>query len=367
MRRHRFGVCLSVAMLVVSVLSVGLVSAQELYRSNAAGMRLERIPRSSMSLHRYVVEYERREGLETERFFEDGKLLREFRRAAGPGTTVREEEYSGEALVAVRLLDAEGRDVSEELYSDGELSERREYRYRDGRVVRRLVFNSEGEQYRSDEYRYGSGGALSQVRSVDADGVGRTAYYAALDGRLIEEYHELPQLSIRVRYLRNGLPSDRTEFRNNELSLSVLYEYDAAHESTLTATRETDHERGTETVRRYNLDGEIAEEAVYQDGRLQTGFQYSYDEGLLVERRGIGRAAAELETYEYDEEGELLLVRFLSGGVVRRERSYLDNGAYTDLLYRGGEAVLRTHYSDDRRIREEVIRDGLVVRTREFE
>ncbi|TVR85703.1 MAG: hypothetical protein EA428_15535 [Spirochaetaceae bacterium] len=343
------------------------ITAQELFRSNAAGMRLEPIAPGERDQHRFVIQLVRNGEAKSERFFEHGELIRETRRLPGPAGTLREEEFSNGDLVAVRLLDAEERFISEELFSEGTLVERREYRYRGKVLVEMVIFDAAGELARRDEFHYGPGRELRAVRMVDSAGMTRNAYYSVLEGRLLEEYHEGLHGDIRVRYDEYGRTVDEVEYRAGARAVSTYYVYDSSADSFASTIREIDHERDREIVRIYTAGGDILEEAEYHAGVFERGFAYSYANGLLLERRGRGRSAALQELFDYDEDGELQRVQYLRNGQLQRERRYTNAHEYIDVLYRDSAEVLRSYYRDDRRLREEVLQNGQVVRTREFE
>lgn len=344
-----------------------VITAQELFRSNAAGMRLEPITQGEGDQHRFVIQLLRNGEAEAEQLFEHGELVRETRRVPGPAGTLREEEFSNGELVVVRLLDSEQRPISEEFFSEAELTERREYRYRGRVLLEMLIFDAAGELARRDEFQYGPRGELRTVRTVDGAGIKRNAHYAVLEGRLLEEYHEGLHRDIRVRYDEYGRTVDEVEYLEGSRVVSTFYVYDSPSDSFASTIREIDHERDREIVRKYTAGGDILEEAEYHAGVFERGFAYSYADGLLLERRGRGRSAGLQELFTYNEDGELQRVQYLRNGQLQRERQYTDTHEYVDVLFRGGAEVLRSYYRDDRRLREEVLQNGQVVRTREFE
>jgi len=352
---------------LVGACAPSLLAGQDLFRSNAAAMRLQPIVQAERDQHRYVIQAGRNGEAESERFFDHGELIHETRQVPGPAGTLREEEYRNGELEAVRLLDSEQRHISEELFSEGELTERREYRYRGNLLVEMLIFDSVGEIARSDEFRYGPGGVLRVVRTLDSAGRTRNAYYAALDGRLLEEYHEGLHTDIRVRYDEYNRPIDEVEYVEGVRTVSTFYTYDSAAGSGASSIRVMDHGRDRETLRTYTADGDILEEREYLAGSFERGFEYIYREDLLVERQGLGVARGVRELFEYDEDGALQEVQYLRNGHLQRERLYSDANEYIEMLYQDGNRVLRSFYRDDRRLREEVLQDGQVVRTREFE
>ncbi len=344
-----------------------MLAGQEIFRSNAAAMRLQPITQAERDQHRYVIQVGRNGEAESERFFDHGELVHEIRQVPGPAGTRREEEYRNGELEAVRMLDSEERHISEEFFSDGALTERREYRYRGNLLVEMLSFDAAGELARSDEFQYGPGGVLRVVRTVDSAGRTRNAYYAALDGRLIEEYHEGLHTDIRVRYDEYNRPIDEVEYVDGVRTVSTFYTYESAAGSGASKIRAIDHGQERETLRTYTAGGDILEEREYRAGTFERGFAYLYDGDLLVERQGLGVARGVRELFEYNEDGALQGVRYLRNGRLQRERRYLDENEYIDVFYRDGTEVLRSYYRDDRRLREEVLQDGQVVRTREFE
>ena len=142
-----------------------------LFRSNAAGSRIERIDPAQRGNFRHVVEYERAGTREVERLFSDGIEKRRLERQSDADGFRIEEEYREGQLSSIIRYDPERRISTEERYnSAGTLTERRNYSYVQEQRIGIEAFDGQGEPTYSETHTYTERGQLSGIERIYSDG-----------------------------------------------------------------------------------------------------------------------------------------------------------------------------------------------------
>lgn len=248
------------------------------------------------------------------------------------------------------------------LYLDGSELEETICAYEGGRLVSKEI--RRGELKERFEYRYAADGRPVSIRAPDGatslggDDPRATASrrWSVEDGALtLRVYREDGRLASTARYEGDEPRSVETlSWKDGRLESSRLEEGDEA------------------TVTEYLLDGPAAgllsaRRRLLGDSQVSLA-RYGYDaEGRLAFERIEEGGAVVLREYAYDAEGKLLTdTESLNGAVVKVARREPD-GARTEELYAHGAVVARVRYEDGRRVLEEILKGGTVVRTRAFE
>lgn len=247
------------------------------------------------------------------------------------------------------------------LYLDGAEIEETICAYEGGRLVSKEI--RRGERKERLEYRYAADGRPLSIRAPgggslggDDPGASSPRRWSLEDGLLIlRVYGEDGRLARVARYEGDEARSVETlGWKDGRLESSRLEEGD---ESTVTEYLLDGPAAGLPAARRRLRGGSPASLA-----------RFGYDaEGRLASERIEEGGAVALREYAYDAEGKLLSgTESLNGAVVKVTR-YEPDGARTEELYAHGAAVARIRYEDGRRVREEILKGGVVVRTRVFE
>ena len=125
------------------------------------------------------------------------------------------------------------------------------------------------------------------------------------------------------------------------------------------------------TRRSYDGEGRIIEIEVKQQGQTVEQIHHLRDEeGRILETIKRGARGMEHWLFIYDSEGGLLREEYSLRGSLERVTLYGEEGeaaTRVEELYRQGRLFMRIHYRDGEKVREEFLRDGQVVRAREFE
>ena len=307
------------------------------YTSDRFGVVRDPIPAEQRSEHEYTVSIERAPSLEVQTLHRDGAPI---------GRT--ELEYASDVLIQLRRYDA-------------------------------------GTLAATEHYRYWANGSLRSVRRVSVNGA--TVEYRYRDGRLTDEWVVTPAGRERIRYDDVGRVADRTRWEADEVVEQERREYwgptaaDALRRIVITAD-------GTETVTRYDEAGRALGSQVSRGGEVESDRERVFRDGLLVEERETVDGVVRVWRYEYvstaadadttaadgtatddttPPEPPLARIRYFENDELVKLTDYtIPDYSRLETLYRGGEAVLRVYYESERRVLEEVIRDGEVIRTRDF-
>lgn len=339
------------------------------YRSNAMGMPLESISEESREEYEYTLFVDRSDTMGTRRVYRDGNVVRETEREFSPaGGVVFEEERVDDELTARREFDENGRLEVERAYEEGELDSVDFYAYRDDRLYERRREDNEANELFVERYSYKTDGSLRRVeRTFSASEETRLSEFLFADGELREEWHERAGVSVLVRYDRFGRLVRTEERRNGSLSLSERLEYPADDESRDTAPERRERVepgRDRRTVTTYDEDGRETLERRYEDDELAVEREFRYEDDLLTMELVRDEEGEQERRYQYDD-GELSREEWTRDGTPEREIDY-DGERRTEQRYVDGEPALIIEFDGEQRVREQVLRDGEVVREREF-
>ncbi len=231
------------------------------------------------------------------------------------------------------------------------------------RLSRRVV-SEDGEVVATEHFRYWADGSLRSVRTVSERGT--TVEYRYLRGRLHEEWVQTSDTANRTTYDRLGRILGRTRWEAGEIVERETRAYwgESAGDSVKEIVVVLD---GVETVRRYDEAGRLLGTSTARAGEVERDRTRVFEGDLLVEEREQSGGVDRAWRYEY-EEGMLAVERYFEDDQLVKLTDHAPSG-YTriETLYRAEEPVLRVYFREQTRVTEEVIRDGEVVRTREFE
>ena len=360
--------------LFIALCAIGLVGAApalwsqtSYYRSNGVASQIEAVGDFDADLE-YLLRVTRSRNSREEALFSFGEQIRREVTTFRPqGGTALVERYQEGSLAERTEYDLRGRPAVLEEYNGGRLSRRTTYEYSGENLALARVFSGDETLLYEDRYLYSASGALREVERVEADGSRRLSDYTFGDGSLVREWHGSEEAGELVLYDQRGRLVGRRSYVGTEAALLVEYSY-AGPEATNPATSRTQNiPRGETTLTRYTPEGLTEYEEVTRDGAVVQTRTYRYSQGRLVERTTTRDGVSETLAYEYDEEGNRVAESILVNGTLQLRTEFADEG-YVEERYRDGELFLRVYYGpDDNRLREEIIRDGEILRTRVFD
>lgn len=346
-----------------------LFAQTEYYRSNTIASRLERLP-GPVEGETYLLRVDRSAASVVETLFHDGEeILREEATLRPGGGVEARTRYEDGSPVERIVYDSRGRQESVERFSGGRPVERVVYEYAADRLASASTYGSDGELLAVDRYRYRSNGVLREVVRTPASGAQRISDYTFGDGELIREWHGSVETGELIAYDQRGRIIARRAYTDGEVDLVIRYEY-ASLDPTAPVSRRvmTNVPRGEVTTATFTPEGLVSFEEVREGETVVQRRSYEYEGGRLSRRTTLGDGFEETIAYEYDDEGVRTAEVLLVDGIVQVRTEFADDGSYVEERYRDGELFLRVSYDPDgERLREEIIRDGEVLRTRVFE
>ena len=361
----RFAAAVLALALTVPAVAAAQATERAWYRSDALGSRLAQLD-GPADTEGWVLEVERTEAVETLTLSEDGVERRSWRREYGPdGEPAREEAFESGLRVELSLYLPGGRIGSQEFTLAGGELERRVYEYLDGRLVSMEISVGDGPA-RVLRYLYGPDGRLLSVReSPGPDAAAAAGAGASVPGPSgsASWHYEGAYAELR-RFDGNGRLAAVLRYQGTRLVSSERLSWDGE----LLATRSlSDLERGTETVIVHDELGRPVEERVSSaDTGLRLIRRVWDAEDRLASEETESAGTVSLLEYAYDESGRLALERRLVDGKLVLSILYLEGGSRVEERYDGGVLFAREHWEGGRKVREEIVRDGVTVRERTF-
>ena len=223
--------------------------------------------------------------------------------------------------------------------------------------------NVGGVVIETEEYRYWRDGSLRSVtQETDAD---RTIEYRYREGALYQEWSNGPNATERIDYDLVGRTLLRILWVDDAEVERESREYwgPAASDPLRSVTLIAD---GSETVRSYDEEGRLLGSSTATAGEVQSRILRFFENGLLVEERDDQSDPSRRWLYEYEEE-VLVGERYSENDVIVKATRYDEDGFdRVESIYSNGDLGLRVFYVNERRVQEELVRDGEVFRVRNF-
>ncbi len=348
-------------------------AAVEYYRSDAHGTRLARLDGDPASHPEYALAVDaageaQAAGLAARRrLLRAGTVVTEWRRSADGDGSVERELQAGQ-VVAERRYDDAGRLLEESHFAAaGDLLRRAVLIYR-GATLRRIQrYDGGGELTATEDYELTSSGRLRGFSHTPADPSGTAdpagsavVHFLFHQGELVEERRRAGQAEVILRF-RGGEQLAAEQWRDEQLVTER------------SAGARIDHPRGTRTETTVDGAGRVETERVYDiaggedAARLLEERSYRYrDDGTVRSLQVIGQSGRETVDYEFGDHGRLLREQVRRRGRLVREVSYPSPGERVEEVHGADNTVLRVIWRDDQPIREELVSDGEVVRSRDL-
>ncbi len=356
------------------------------YRSNEIGIPFERISRSQAGDHRFVLVdrpavAQGDTTLDERLLLDDGRQIRRWvtRRDAG-GDLVAEYDYAGGELAAERSFDAEGRLTATAAYEGGEPVSRTAYTY-EPRAVRVESTDADGSvRYRATYELTATGQVRDFVRL--APGQDRfDARFVFGGGALVEEVVTVGSTRLVSRYLA-GARYEVEEWRGGVLH--SVRELQRSPEGLLIAEARTEPETDRRTITRFDTAGQVIEVLITERGARVESVRHRRDAaGRIVTTQRETGAGDERWDFEYavdapaaaaaggGPDDRLRAVRHRQDGTLVSVTAYQEAGGEPPArqvdYYRNGVPYRRVFFRGDERLREQVLRDGAVIRERVFD
>jgi hypothetical protein len=337
------------------------------YVSNDIGMALEEIGGYRREEFPYVLVVEKEGGRETRTLLHEGEELQRWELEAG-----EQRIYRGSELEQRLRYDKGNRLIEDRLFSDGLLSQRTVYYYNRDVLERTETFAPDGQLLYRDFYRLSTDGKLRRVTREHGD-LRQDQRFALGDGAggVTEERYG-NSLERRInRYDQEGRLVEREYWYGGELLERERIQYRGEGDIRLSARlEELTLERIT--VRSYDDEGRVVRIEVSEGGELTERIVHVRDaRGRILETTKRGPRGIEKWLFEYATEEEPVREEYRVRGSLERITLYPVQGeggerSRVEELYREGRLFMRIHYQGEQKVKEEVLRDGEVIRVREF-
>ncbi|HUX49262.1 MAG TPA: hypothetical protein VMW73_00590 [Spirochaetia bacterium] len=305
------------------------------------------------------------------------------------GTREATTVYRGTDLFHETRYSKSGDVISETYYADGLPATRTTFEYAGGLPLSATTYtftrSADGAEVATpawkDSYSYYPGssgadgklagpsvtghtaaGALREVTRTYTDGRIRVSRYDYSGTRVTEEWQGGESTGILNRYDSRGRTSARENWSAGKLLSREQFVYNS-HDQLVSSHLEN-MSSGEVTDRQYEA-GKVTEEKLLQKGVLASTSTFQYEQGRLISSTMHEGRKVDRYTYTYDASGKKETESHYLDGELVEVIHYTTGGSYTE-RYRNGKLVLRTYYEGERRTREELIRDGKVVRELAF-
>ncbi len=334
------------------------------YRSNSAGMLLERIPPYRRDESPWVVSVERSGAQEVRVLLDNGKEVRRWEDTVSGGRRVERELAKGVPAVR-RVYDSSGSILEEDTYDNGKLTQSTTYTYSGGRLVRAQASGPDGSTLYTDRFLYAANGSLRAVRRTGPSGGPQEASIVAGSGGIFEERTVSADTIIITRYDGHGRLASR-ETRSGE-SVVSREDFTFGASGALASSTEKRPADGVTIQRRYDEAGRLVQETTTPTKGSAVVDSWVRDAGghaLSHTRRGP--AGLELWKYTLRPDGSVEREEYYQRGSLEKVTIYGEGAKRTEELYQDGELFLRAFYDGNTRLSEEVWADGTVVRTRTY-
>ena len=326
-------------------------------------MELERISARGAGELEYVLIIDRQTDSIEKRLLENGNEFKKWEQKLFQGGAVQEEwEYEQTVPRGYRRYSQSGQVILEIEYINGLPSDSVQYTYDSDRLSQVEKYDSEGTSRFRETYLYTKRGRLREIVRLYPNGSVWTASFSFDSEGLAEERIKQDREMYLGTYALNGV-LDSWQVRNDGIvSEEKLWEYFPESGEVRRITKRLPGE-GITVEELYDTEGNIVSRTV--SGGSQEEVAYSRnDQGLLIEKTRISADGKENWLYAYDEEGEVLSEAYYRKTSLEKVRYYTAKDMWFDELYRDNAVFLRVYYEKQEKVKEEIIGEGQVIRTR---
>ena len=335
----------------ILVLLIIPIYAQDYYRSNILGMKLNRV--DGLLTEGYVILVEDLDDKEIRILYENGNVLSKTEvERIGVKTTETVFE-SGSKKVTVR---EKGLPVSEEteIYAEdgmGRTVELFRYEY-DGSLLSGVIFSVDSEEVYRDRYWYSSEGRLLDVERSFPEREGIISSYVFLKGRLNDYWYKDDEQTGLMVFNSEGISRSTITGAGGYTETRFYGKLEGGG-----SYREIRSSENGDILRiEYDENGKLTSSLQYdEDGRIVEEVKNIYNEELLSSTRIRNSKGNERILFEYDREDRLIREVYYRNGNVIEETEYSDSENFSRLLYRDGKAEIRIVYRDGEKYRTEQI------------
>ncbi|MBN2653429.1 MAG: hypothetical protein JXR63_13705 [Spirochaetales bacterium] len=316
----------------------------EYYESNKYGFALREIHPSRLQDFEYVLIYENRGSIETRRLLEKNKEIARWERRNRFSGTYVETQYKNNEIVLVVHYSG-GRLVKEEIYFEGSVSEIREYSYRSNNLLETILYNAKGTHLFTYRYSRDGRGRLTSVVKLQKDEEGNFIEVASFSFQYSDHFLSMQIFIEGDEVLKFIYTKGRLHTVEETKGGELVYRKEFPLDKDIAT--ETDFVKKENTNRVYDKEGRVVKEIVVNENGEKSQIFFTYNEdGLLIERKVRAPKIRELFTYEYDSEGQLVLVEYFLNSKIMWRREYSNLRDYEESIFKDGDVVYKALFSD---------------------
>jgi antitoxin component YwqK of YwqJK toxin-antitoxin module len=356
-------------LLLLFILTASASSAADVYyRSNELGMPLERIPAFRRHESVWVLGVERSGDREVRRLYQEGTEARRWDTGPLEGGVKREErEIIAGDLAAYRVYTNAGDMLLEELYENGTVTQRSVFTYSNTRLVAQRVQSADGSVASTTEYVYSTKGGLRAVRRTAAGGDSAASIFVSGAPGIAEERNSVGDSLFVSRFDARGRRINAERRKADERTLREDFVFQQGSDR-LATSAETRPLEGKSIARSYDDKGFLASESVQIGEKVVERTDLTVDDqGKIMDKTRRSADGFEEWRYAWGPDGKKEREEYRRRGMLEKITTFVSVSARTEELYNDGELFLKVYFEGDRRVREELYRNGALLRERKFE
>lgn len=331
------------------------------YTSDPAGLALDSIP--DPASYEYALHVKKQDGIFRSELFRNGNVIKTWLRTYGASGLLSREAMEQDGILKEEYLyDAQGRPGTERIFLDNGDIEEAAYEYASGRLVSKTT-SLGGAIISKRTYLYAPDGRLALAREASGNESGTSAARSggSSSWRIGETGLELRTYDATGRLVLISVYKGA-----EKLSHEVRSWKDGALERVTVETT-----GGSTTSTEYILSGpargEIMAILITKGDKPVSAERRAYDEeGRLASVDTSMRGRATVVVYGYVADGALATTTTSIDGALVSVVRHETPAVRVEELYDSGAVFARVRYEDGRRVLEEMLRDGVVIRTRRF-
>lgn len=355
---------LSILILLAGLLP--LAAEPVYYRSNWVGIAMEPINRVRLDEFEYVLAVDRSGDTTIKTLYRKQKAWKRWEIVADSrGRRVEEREYENNALTSRSTFDHKGRVKIEYRYIKAALDQRLVYAYSARGVDFVVTYDAHDTLLYTDEYQLAPSGRLRSMRRVFPDDSVAVIHFTYGESIMVGEWEYRNGRVLDTQYNGNGQAQHREEWDGDTLLSVKDYEYDP---QTGALTRETEKhlDDGTQHVSYYDGKGNLTRETEGKNNEPPVELSYGYQDGRRISTRKKSSIGVEEWKFNYNAEGKLTSEEYYRRGFLQMRTVYTDPDSWYEEIFHDDEVIIRVYFVKEKKIREEFLQDGQVVRTREY-
>jgi antitoxin component YwqK of YwqJK toxin-antitoxin module len=314
----------------------------------------------------YILSVEQTDSGEIRTLLHNGAQLRRWE--IDPG---EERIYGSSDLDQKLLYDRRGRLTEEQSYREGKVFRRTVYHYNREGLKSSETFDAGGRLLYRDQYRLSPDGQLRRVRrQQEGSGDGQQLALSSGSGTTSEERFGNDRQRRINRYDTLGRLVQQEHWVDGRLAERERFQYrDDSRIRLSSQLEEVSQQRLTR--RSYDEQGELISLEISEQGEVrETIVHRRDDQGRIVETIKRGAEGIENWRFEYGSGDRPVREEYsLRGALQRITTRTPDESTEMRLeeLFRDGLLFMRIYYEGERKVKEEFLSEGEILRVREYQ